>query len=350
MDEPTARQIRMSGLDRCFFCNTPFTEENTSEDHVFPESIGGWFTVDFICRDCNSRFGTTFDSDLRKSAYIHAALKATGTDSSYLKGQKINWTSPLGHSGRMGVPRGYDRPVIIPSRQKDGSVITDEQLFIESKKRALAKAGWTDAEIKEHFVDRIKSAPLETKIPIHKPGASIRESFVRHGAPLTIEFEDLNRPIRFALIAKIALELWVSFGLFRASKFDPRPLTKSILSNDPKSLVALSPVIRTDGSVYDLHFGSFHYCKFGVFRGVAVALVSLFEILVYAIALGAIIGGPNADWRSRTWVFPLSGRSDEDICFPKEPPDSLSEYNELRMNTVAGMYLHQSKTPGAPNA
>lgn len=31
-------------------------------EHLIPESLGGWLTVSDVCRDCNSRFGSTVDT------------------------------------------------------------------------------------------------------------------------------------------------------------------------------------------------------------------------------------------------------------------------------------------------
>ncbi len=47
----------------CALCLTPLTSDNDSEEHVIPNSIGGWMTVTgFICRKCNNQKGQTWDA------------------------------------------------------------------------------------------------------------------------------------------------------------------------------------------------------------------------------------------------------------------------------------------------
>ncbi len=49
----------------CAFCDEPISSANRSREHIIPQSIGGTRTVrSFICRDCNSKSGETWDSDL----------------------------------------------------------------------------------------------------------------------------------------------------------------------------------------------------------------------------------------------------------------------------------------------
>ena len=49
----------------CAFCDKPISSSNKSREHIIPQSIGGTRTVgSFICRECNSTSGQTWDSDL----------------------------------------------------------------------------------------------------------------------------------------------------------------------------------------------------------------------------------------------------------------------------------------------
>lgn len=320
-----------------------FTDENVSVDHVFPEVIKGWFTVDFVCRNCNSRFGSSFDSDLRRNAYVHAALKLLGTDSKYLKGQPISWSSPAGHAGKMGVPRGFDAPVIIPSKQKDGSIISDDRLFAKNMGKELRALGWTDVEIKEYFVDVISRAPLGILIPVCKPGGPIITWLIRHGDSVSIQYGDMTAPIRFCLVAKIAIELWCAFGFPSAGPFDPRPLIDSIMANQPNQLTILSPAVRAKNSVYELKYQPFHYCAFGVASGVAVGLIGFFGILSYAIAFGEVLSSEIGDWRSDFWAFPTNEIPIERQPFPVTLPKQLTELEFVRMEAVAAMHRGRSR-------
>ena len=49
----------------CALCGKPITSSNSSKEHIIPQSIGGTLTVtSFICHDCNSNRGGTWDAEL----------------------------------------------------------------------------------------------------------------------------------------------------------------------------------------------------------------------------------------------------------------------------------------------
>lgn len=54
----------------CIFCNE---ENEPSEEHIIPESIGGIATIKTVCRDCNSKLGTEVDSELNRQRHIYDA-------------------------------------------------------------------------------------------------------------------------------------------------------------------------------------------------------------------------------------------------------------------------------------
>ena len=52
-------------LAQCALCNIEITEQNDSEEHIIPNAIGGRKKVmGFICRSCNNKSGSEWDSDL----------------------------------------------------------------------------------------------------------------------------------------------------------------------------------------------------------------------------------------------------------------------------------------------
>ncbi|HWO57579.1 MAG TPA: HNH endonuclease [bacterium] len=324
----------------CIFCSTPLTPENSSRDHVFPEVIGGRLTVRMTCRTCNSAFGISFDSDLRKNGYVHAAIQALGLSdaSRHLIGQRMSWESEQGHSGRLGVPRGYTKPVIIPSLQPDGSVIADEEFFIKEKSKELRGRGWSEEHIRTAFVEKVRTAPIGIAIPLMEPDGNVIESIVRHSSRLTLYYDDMNAPIRFALISKIALELYLAFGFGFVSRFDTRELIDAIRMNDPTPFCIVTPAIDREKSVYDLHYCPFHYAAFAVLQQTAVASIGLFGVLNYAIALGKTLDSVNGDWNSEFWAFPVASTdSSAEITRLRLPP-SLLAIEIARMEEVAGMY------------
>lgn len=58
---------KKTAVDKCALCLDPLTATNDSEEHIIPNSIGGWMTIaGFICRECNNRKGRTWDAALSK--------------------------------------------------------------------------------------------------------------------------------------------------------------------------------------------------------------------------------------------------------------------------------------------
>jgi hypothetical protein len=50
---------------RCILCDCAIDDQNDSEEHVIPSSIGGRLRVrGFLCKDCNNRTGSTWDGKL----------------------------------------------------------------------------------------------------------------------------------------------------------------------------------------------------------------------------------------------------------------------------------------------
>lgn len=49
---------------RCIFCLEEKTAEEFSVEHVFPDAIGGCFTISNVCRECNSKLGSQVDSKI----------------------------------------------------------------------------------------------------------------------------------------------------------------------------------------------------------------------------------------------------------------------------------------------
>ena len=40
----------------CIFCNDEINEKNFSREHIIPESLGGKFVIDNVCKECNNGF------------------------------------------------------------------------------------------------------------------------------------------------------------------------------------------------------------------------------------------------------------------------------------------------------
>ena len=52
---------------KCYCCEKPITDDNSSVEHILPNAIGGKLkSKKLLCKECNSHFGKSYDSELTK--------------------------------------------------------------------------------------------------------------------------------------------------------------------------------------------------------------------------------------------------------------------------------------------
>ena len=61
-------------------CITCLRSKELTLEHVIPDSLGGILTSRFLCRDCNSRFGSTFEAAARLAPELRKAVSGLGSD------------------------------------------------------------------------------------------------------------------------------------------------------------------------------------------------------------------------------------------------------------------------------
>ncbi|MEL7107256.1 MAG: HNH endonuclease [Pseudomonadota bacterium] len=108
---------------KCIVCHS---DEPLTLEHVIPKSIGGKLTSRFICKRCNSQFGSSFEAKARLAPEIRKA--ASGLDSHLLelkesleKGAQYKSAfgdhiakSKLRSDGRLGTAQLNDGSLIVP--------------------------------------------------------------------------------------------------------------------------------------------------------------------------------------------------------------------------------------------
>jgi len=54
-------------MNKCYLCNKEITEQNTTIEHIILNFMSGRLkSSNLICKDCNSKFGDSFDAKLSK--------------------------------------------------------------------------------------------------------------------------------------------------------------------------------------------------------------------------------------------------------------------------------------------
>jgi hypothetical protein len=108
----------------CPYSDPPFRE--FTDDHIFPEFLGGRRSIR-VCRDCNSRFGHSFEAKgatqlKRLQVFIsHFGLNLTRTSATWPSALEIDGTTYDLKSGSSGVQYELARPLIL--RDEAGNII-----------------------------------------------------------------------------------------------------------------------------------------------------------------------------------------------------------------------------------
>ena len=55
---------------KCIFCKEEKSADQFSDEHVFPETIGGSFHIYTVCKDCNSTLGREVDPKLSEHIFV----------------------------------------------------------------------------------------------------------------------------------------------------------------------------------------------------------------------------------------------------------------------------------------
>jgi len=275
-----------------------------SRDHVFPESIGGRYWVDFVCRKCNSNFGTSFDKDLKQNAFVDAAVRQLGLSQrpGRPKGEKITWTSPDGLSGDGARLKADGPPIIAPSTQKDGDRITDETIFREQIRSQLRREGWSE-DFVEHSLTVLDRTP--SGLAIRVPGTD-GWSIPHRNAPVQFQITSPNAPFRYALLGKIAVELYLKGGLWADFPVDLSQTVAAVRENRAGDF----SVGRPDYGKWEpdkLTYKPLHMAAFAVLNKHLVCLIEFFGCLPFAICLGRLKTQSVGNCQTDDYEFPFDG-------------------------------------------
>jgi HNH endonuclease len=260
-------------LDQCIIClkiNCEFTNE-----HVIPESLGGNLQCDFVCRDCNSKFGGTFERKAKCDPSIRRAIAALQTVlpslyASIEKGQSHFLSTKAGQiSGRY-----HDGEVV-----HSGTTLADGTLLVPDSKtqyhltNMLTRQGSRDEDIAA-ALERYQSAPLEVKVPLSEGIAIIK----REASYVGPDFTNSN-PLNPLVVLKIAYEF--SVLVMGAVILEPpfNEVRRCLVQNDNSSEAFRVEPLEAD------KFDTFHGITFEGNAPHAIIQVRLFGKLAHRIQL-----------------------------------------------------------------
>lgn len=114
----------------CIICRKEFTKENpATKEHIIPESIGGNYIIDTVCKNCNSKMGTKIDAPFVKNIISRIHIKENqikkGNVDFPLKG---NYQDKLGRKYQIDNLNSTpilldDRPILDIQQLEDGKIL-----------------------------------------------------------------------------------------------------------------------------------------------------------------------------------------------------------------------------------
>lgn len=324
---------------KCLFCmkNEKDGEDHViTDEHIIPESLGGWIEIPFVCRKCNNEYlGSKLESELKENAYIVMAIEKLGIQnrnkafrSADLKLHIDETKSLIGNFNEKG-EFGF-----FPQEIDDGSMVVPEKDTKTVLKKQIERYEKRTGKKVDFNVDGVDSLPFDIYIPIMGTNIAIIK---RRGGEASIRIHGLDKPISFRIPAKIALEhlagLYYPFAMKR--EFDR--IRKWIISGGANKYVLINtPLSKIDPS--DAEYLPYHFVRFGLKEGGFSALVGLFGLIKFMVFLGKIDNlkdFPAPDCFDYYHVYGINERE----VFKLEGEDELRREDEnlLRAASLSGI-------------
>lgn len=207
---------------RCIFCIEEKPREQFSTEHVIPESIGGTFTIDNVCKICNSRLGAEVDSKLVDDSFVKLVRSELG-----LSGKKGRIPLPVKQGELVGSPADEKGGIQVSIRSdKDTG---DVKTWVKPKKYSPSTRPdgieWlrvvVDSKDRDRLVSMVKSICREQGLPILSEEEILQGCRLVKADPNLIECAVNGDTADYRrAIAKIAYELaceWLGAGYLNDS-------------------------------------------------------------------------------------------------------------------------------------
>lgn len=142
---------------QCILC---LEEGALTEEHLIPRALGGRLSCQFLCRSCNSRFGSQVEAAAKRDPSILLAARKLRDDIPKLS-QALVESHPHVSTGKGPRSSGYIRNGafhIRPQKCDDGSLILPTDSAGSAISKILRKEGYGDAPI-EYALETWQSMP-----------------------------------------------------------------------------------------------------------------------------------------------------------------------------------------------
>ena len=152
---------------RCILC---LEEASLSAEHLIPDALGGVLTCDFLCKDCNSSLGSSFEAQARKDPDIQVARHKLQGQMSEELAEKLYEGQPVLIHGSGGQEPGKIRkgePRVNHRKEKSAPGITSyiqpADTAMKSEKKWMEKEGIHENSIAK-ILRELGEAPNDRKV------------------------------------------------------------------------------------------------------------------------------------------------------------------------------------------
>jgi hypothetical protein len=271
----------------CIFCFRGHPGVTFSKEHVIPDSLGGQLILyDYVCSECNSRFGREFDHQILKNPAIVAALEKLKL--AHNRPQLINKNFRIsGFSDEIEVRgKATDDGFEFPSQSiPDGSVIHPEGEYKEPllksilRDQSLYNAGMKTDQIMEEY-ERLVATYEKAAVGQKIEWPSLGRTLVKRSNAFKIKLEPKGSGDVSRLVAKIGYEFGflTCYREFLSSECVAKPLHSFIMNGEKQPGFH---IMRIGTELSD--YVPIHFISFQVYDSVTRIVVGFFGSIAYAL-------------------------------------------------------------------
>jgi HNH endonuclease len=257
-----------------------------TSEHIIPAALLGKIESKFLCRECNSFFGRSFEATARADPIVASAVKTLerlnpNLAVTLLENQKVI----LG--GQDGLRRGQIKNGVAQIRTEkldDGSIITPSPAAKPHIVRLLQRDGHSPSVI-EGALTAVSEAPLNQRISI-SPEIDV---ITWNSENFKLDISAMH-PMNPLVPAKIAFE-------FLAGHLGEQVYNENVVLNDIRSMFSngtISDNVVIVERLYAENSGLFHGIFFEANSPNATVLIRLFGTLAFRVSFKRLaVGGPR---------------------------------------------------------
>lgn len=274
-------------MNHCIFCFKSEAEVKFSQEHLIPKCIGGSLVLDdYVCTECNSKFGTEFDHKILKKPGIITALSKWNIQHKHIQLLNNNFRVKVITCGMEFEGKATEKDVEIrPKQLENGSQIYPESEYKEPllkgilRDQRLRAVGLTEEQIKEEFhkLTKVYDDAEVGKIVIW-PALGI--TLVKHSDTRRIRLEPKGSNDVSRLVAKIVYEFGFILGYrdFLLCEKVAKPLRHFILTGDKQPSFHITQISTNVSDLAPIHFISFQ-----TYTDMTRIIVGFFGTLAYIL-------------------------------------------------------------------